>query len=112
MHSTFGTVLFAYGIPGLALFVTLLAVIFWRAPLAHALYSLPIWAYGITHQGLRDTMLWVFLGLVFGLAHYGRSSDRQRAARPVETDGRLAAGLRPPLPTPFGVRAPQRSPRA
>lgn len=73
MHSTLGTVLFSYGIIGLLLFFGFLVVVFRRAPLVHILYSLPIWAYGLTHQGLRETMLWMFFGLVFGLAHYVRS---------------------------------------
>jgi hypothetical protein len=111
MHSTFGTVLFSYGIVGLTLFLALLAMVFWRAPLAHALYSLPIWAYGVTHQGLRDTMLWVFLGLVFGLAHYGRSADRRAAARPRSDDGGLLAGPRTVPQRPVGGRMPERSAR-
>ncbi len=77
LHSTLGTVLFSYGIVGFALFLAFLAVVFRRAPLAHMLYSLPIWAYGMTHQGLRATMLWVVLGLVFGLAYYARSTSTQ-----------------------------------
>jgi hypothetical protein len=111
MHSTFGTVLFAYGIVGLTLFLSLLAVIFWHAPVAHVLYSLPVWAYGITHQGLRDTMLWVFLGLVFGLAHYGRSADKRSAATPVRGDRGVLVGSPDAVPTSFSARPPQRSPR-
>jgi hypothetical protein len=110
MHSTLGTMLFAYGIVGLTLFLSLLALVFWRAPLAHALYSLPIWMYGITHQGLRDTMLWVFLGLVFGLAHYGRSSAEQGARQPA-SDAALLAGSRNAPRASLGIRAPQRAPR-
>jgi hypothetical protein len=60
MHSTLGTVLFSYGIVGFSLFCALLLTVFRRAPRIYALYSLPIWAYGMTHQGLRDTMLWGF----------------------------------------------------
>ena len=77
MHSTLGTVLFSYGVIGFSFFLVFLAMVFRRAPLAHMLYSLPIWAYGMTHQGLRDTMLWIFFGLVFGLAHYARSARPQ-----------------------------------
>jgi hypothetical protein len=78
MHSTLGTLLFSYGIIGFSLFVWLLVMVFRRAPLAYKLYSLPIWAYGMTHQGFRDTMLWVFLGIVFGMAHYARSASPQQ----------------------------------
>jgi hypothetical protein len=95
MHSTLGTVLFSYGIVGFSLFLALLAVVFRRAPLAHMLYSLPIWSYGLTHQGLRDTMLWVFLGMVFGLSHYVRSASPRAVAgayRGVERGPGLLAG--------------------
>jgi len=78
MHSTFGTVLFSYGIIGLFLFCALLLMVFRQVPMAFRLYSLPIWAYGVTHQGLRDTMLWVFLGTVFGVAHYARSASPEQ----------------------------------
>jgi hypothetical protein len=110
MHSTLGTVLFAYGIVGFTLFLSLVALVFWRAPLAHALYSLPIWAYGMTHQGLRDTMLWVFLGLVFGLAHYGRSSVRRSAGQPA-SDAALLAGSRNASRASLAIHTPQRAPR-
>lgn len=95
LHSTLGTVLFSYGIVGFALFLALLAVVFRRAPLAHALYSLPIWMYGMTHQGLRDTMLWVFLALVFGLARY--------APRPLSRDPTGRSPM-PALPISRGTR--------
>jgi hypothetical protein len=78
MHSTFGTVLFSYGIGGLALFLGLLWMIFRRAELRHLAYFLPACLYGITHQGLRFTLLWVFLGLVFARAVYYEPRIRQR----------------------------------
>jgi hypothetical protein len=109
LHSTFGTVLFSYGIVGFVLFLALLVVVFRRAPLTHALYSLPIWMYGMTHQGLRDTMLWIFLGLVFGLAHYGCSVDRRAAAQPASNDTEPQGGARTARARPVGVRTPERS---
>jgi len=84
LHSTLGTVLFSYGLVGFSLFVGLIVMVFRRAPLAHKLYSLPIWTYGLTHQGLRDTMLWVFFGIVFGMAHYVRSPKPQRTVAALE----------------------------
>jgi hypothetical protein len=87
IHSTFATILFSYGIVGLVFFCGLLAMVFRQAPRRHMLYSLPIWAFGMTHQGLRDTMLWVFLGLVFGQAHYGRTRSPVAARRPASGAG-------------------------
>jgi hypothetical protein len=70
MHSTFGTVLFSYGILGSTFFLAILWRVFRRASFWHLLYFGPICLYGLTHQGLRFTLLWVFLGLVFSAAHY------------------------------------------
>jgi hypothetical protein len=108
LHSTLGTVLFSYGLIGFFLFFGLLVMVFRRAPLACMLYSLPIWAYGLTHQGLRDTMLWVFLGMVFGMAHYvwaqgpAADSDSTGAERAPPRVGQRprAASLRRPLGRP------------
>ncbi len=97
MHSTLGTVLFSYGAVGFALFAVTMALIFRPAPWAHILYSLPIWAYGVTHQGLRFATFWVFFALVFGTAHYLAGS------RPAE-----AAPGRAPV---IDLRSPSLSPR-
>lgn len=70
-HSTFGTVLMSYGLIGLGLFGTLLFVIFVRAPLASIAYLGPVLLYSITHMGLRFSIFWVFLGLVYAQARYG-----------------------------------------
>ena len=70
MHSTPGTILFSYGLPGLFLFVALCCSIFRRTKMRHVAYFLPICLYGLTHQGLRATLLWVFLGLVFCTTRY------------------------------------------
>jgi hypothetical protein len=97
LHSTLGTVLFSYGYIGSLLFCALLFFVFRRAPLSHMLYTLPIWAYGMTHQGMRDTMFWVVLGLVFGLARYAQSASPVIAPSAAEARQRLlpAHGLRP-----------------
>lgn len=105
MHSTLGTVLFSYGIVGFSLFVMLLAVVFRGAPLAFMLYSLPIWAYGMTHQGLRTTMLWIFLGMAFGMSHYARSPRRQQTVVAPEAFGPDPASVRGQALRPSGARS-------
>jgi hypothetical protein len=97
LHSTLGTVLFSYGYIGSFIFCALLFIVFRRAPLSHMLYTLPIWAYGMTHQGLRDTMFWVVLGLVFGLARYAQSASPVIAPSSAKARQPLlpAHGLRP-----------------
>jgi hypothetical protein len=81
LHSTWGTLLFSYGIAGFLSFMTMIVIVFRRAPWRHLLYFMPIAFYGLTHQGLRFSMLWVFFGLVFGLAHSGDFAP-SRAVRP------------------------------
>lgn len=67
-HSIWGTIIYGYGIAGTLTFFGLLYVVFRRAMIRHFVYFLPMAAYGITHQGLRFSMLWIFFGIVFGLA--------------------------------------------
>jgi hypothetical protein len=98
-------VLFSYGIVGFSLFVVLLIVVFRRAPLAYMLYSLPIWIYGLTHQGLRTTMLWVFLGMAFGMAHYVRSPSARQTAEVPEAYGADPASVRGHALRPSGARS-------
>jgi O-antigen ligase len=70
-HSSIGTILVSYGLIGFGLFGLLLFVIFVRAPLASTAYFGPIMLFSITHMGLRDSIFWVFLGLVYAQARYG-----------------------------------------
>lgn len=72
LHSTPGNILFSYGFVGLGLFIFLLATVFSRVPLASLLYMGPIMAYSLTHMGLRFSLLWIFFGLVYAQARYGR----------------------------------------
>jgi hypothetical protein len=68
VHSTLGVVLFAYGIPGTALFLLFL----WRlarADPAHVLTLIvPLLVYGLAHNGLRFSLLWFCLAVVYGTA--------------------------------------------
>lgn len=65
IHSSFGTIIFCYGFIGLFLFLRFLTGVFKGASWLDLLYFVPIFVYSITHQGLRDTLFWVFLGTVF-----------------------------------------------
>jgi hypothetical protein len=89
IHSTFATVLFSYGILGLVLFLLLLWLIFRHAKLRYFVYFVPICLYGLTHQGLRFTLLWIFLGLVFARTRY----DQPRAATASHASPDWTAGV-------------------
>ena len=67
IHSTFGTIIFCYGILGLTLFLRLLKKVFQYSTRFELLYFVPVLVYSITHQGLRSTLLWVFLACIFAV---------------------------------------------
>lgn len=70
LHSTWGTVLFCYGIAGLLALFSILWTAFRYAPWRHLLYFVPVALYGLTHQGLRFSLFWIFCGLVLGVSRY------------------------------------------
>lgn len=84
LHSSWATVLFSYGAVGLGLLVWFL----WRAlrllrP-ADWLFLVPVFWYGLTHQGLRFRLFWVFIALVCVTAFHERltAARRARSMRP------------------------------
>ncbi len=70
LHSSFGTILFCYGIVGVLLF----GVFFWRlvqgAPPRLTFMLVPVLLYAVAHQGLRFTMFWVVLACFAVLKRY------------------------------------------
>jgi hypothetical protein len=78
MHSSWGTVLFSYGIPGSALFLLFLGYLFVQSGIYSLLYFLPVTFYGLTHNGIRFTLLWVFLAFLLCAAHEARRASLER----------------------------------
>ena len=106
MHSTLGTILFCYGMVGLTMFGLLLYQIFRKALIRHFFYFGPLLMYGMTHQGLRLTSIWLALGLSF------RSGQRDLAEEersPLQT-GRIEPAARRHVGarTPGAARWPDR----
>lgn len=77
IHSTFGTLLFCYGIIGLGLFCLFLWGLFRRHPWYFIQFASPLLLYSITHNGLRFTPFWIVLAL-FTLPVIDRSRSKQR----------------------------------
>ena len=63
IHSTFGTVIFGYGILGFILFSSFLLKLF-RNNFVSIITFTPIFLYWLAHNGLRFPLLWVLLSLV------------------------------------------------
>jgi hypothetical protein len=93
LHSTWGTVLFSYGVAGLLAFLTILWAAFRHAPLRYKFYFIPIALYGLTHQGLRFSLFWIFLGLVIGVSRYRGTARGPAAVRAeIGPDAAIARG--------------------
>ncbi len=63
LHSTLGTILFSYGVVGFTLFAMFVAQVA-RVTKWHFVYTMPMWIYGLTHQGARFTLMWVLLAVI------------------------------------------------
>ncbi|MBX3504013.1 MAG: hypothetical protein KF895_00940 [Parvibaculum sp.] len=74
LHSSFGTIVFSYGIVGILLVLVLVIAVFRRVPLHVLAIAVGPALYQVTHQGLRTTFLWIFLALV--LSYGGRAAHR------------------------------------
>jgi hypothetical protein len=64
IHSSFGLLLFCYGIPGLTLFFMFLGAVVRSSGMSTAIYLIPAMAYGLTHMGLREGLFWLLLAQV------------------------------------------------
>jgi hypothetical protein len=61
LHSSFGSVLFAYGILGAALFSIFMARVFANTSFRDKAFLVAGLSFALAHQGLRSTMFWVVL---------------------------------------------------
>ncbi|WP_111414442.1 hypothetical protein [Billgrantia lactosivorans] len=82
IHSSFVSMLFSYGIPGLGLFLATIFVALRRAPLY-------VWAgvagpliYSLSHYGLRSTLFWMVLVLCWHCYRDGRAEQRSAVVTP------------------------------
>lgn len=67
IHSTLGTLLFSYGIVGLLGFLAFLFMALKRSDFVGALAIAGPLVYSLAHHGLRNTVFWILIMLVFAL---------------------------------------------
>ncbi|MBA3538042.1 MAG: hypothetical protein H0T79_00290 [Deltaproteobacteria bacterium] len=84
IHSSAGTVLFSYGMVGVALFLAFIWRVLRGAPLRSSLILLPPLIYGFAHQGLRFTMLWVLLAIFVALKGPAKALASKKSSTPPE----------------------------
>ena len=84
LHSSAGTIFFCYGFVGSTVFLWFFFQLVRVAKFRQMLMLGPVVAYGLSHQGMRVTLLWIFLALFVSLAEKGISFRRAppRSARP------------------------------
>ncbi|MBI1945843.1 MAG: hypothetical protein HYS27_09115 [Deltaproteobacteria bacterium] len=82
LHSSVGTLVFSYGVVGAALF----CVFLWRAlrctPWSDLLFFLPIFLYGLTHQGLRFRLFWITVAVACMLGVEAQQAGARRRRVP------------------------------
>lgn len=77
IHSTFGTLIFSYGIPGTILFFIFAFHVFRSSSVMELMYIIPVTAYSVTHQGFRSTLFWVFLACIYIINFEKRKSKAE-----------------------------------
>lgn len=64
LHSGIATLLFCYGISGSVIFGFFLLAILRRLPAIYWVLMFALLFYGLTHQNIRFSLFWLFLGLI------------------------------------------------
>jgi len=91
-HSTPGTLLFSYGAVGACFAAAFLVGIGRRAGVYGLAYLVPAMLYGLTHQGLRFSTLWLLLGVIGALRAPPRTArQRARSARRIDASPAVSA---------------------
>lgn len=97
IHSSYGNILFSYGLVGLALFFMLLISVLHRASLSLWMVACAPLLYSVTHMGLRFTAFWLLLAIIYASPSWERLEGKPGAAR--QPSSRKKKGLRP-IPAP------------
>jgi hypothetical protein len=93
LHSSLGTLFFSYGVIGTLLFAGFLFHAARRGGVLALLQLTPAALYGLAHQGLRFSLVWVMVALIISVRSSGRTSCAQATeiTRTTAAPGNLAA---------------------
>lgn len=64
LHSTLGNIQISYGIVGLLLFCSFLITVLKKNKFKNTYVVIFILIYGLTHNGIRNTLFWILLGVI------------------------------------------------
>jgi hypothetical protein len=92
LHSSFGTILFCYGIIGIGFFAGAVVTLCRRVRWEEVFCLVPVFVYGLAHHGLRATLFWALVAFLCCLA---RSSQTQDIPEPVGTGSAVPQAEQP-----------------
>lgn len=72
LHSTLGNIQISYGIIGTIIFLRLLYVCLKNIKFRYWYIILAVMVYGMTHNGIRDSIFWILLAFIFESYKYNR----------------------------------------
>lgn len=75
LHSTLGTIQFSYGIVGTILFMSVLFSSLYRDKFQYWYIIMAILIYGLSHNGLRNSIFWILLGLLIGYENLNKNNN-------------------------------------
>ncbi len=75
LHSGIATLIFSYSIFGFAFFLMFLGSVFYRLPWHYTAMLIPIFLYGLSHQNIRFSYFWVFLGLAYSWHFFQKEEE-------------------------------------
>lgn len=84
IHSTFLTILFSYGLIGTGAFAAAVWRLYRLSSQGCFVYVLPPFFYGLTHQGLRFSFLWLLLAVIAVLGVTRWRAATERSPRPAK----------------------------
>jgi hypothetical protein len=80
LHSSFGTIIFSYGVIGAALLSVFFVALFRKTDLRTLMIFAPLFLFGFVHNTFRFSFFWMVLGLAYAV--HGLHSQPRPAAEP------------------------------
>lgn len=74
IHSSYGNLIFSYGIVGLTIFMVLVIYLLYKAPFHVSLMTMAPLFYSISHMGLRSSYFWILLSLIYYFYIYNQNN--------------------------------------
>ncbi|HWO25206.1 MAG TPA: hypothetical protein VNO30_40985 [Kofleriaceae bacterium] len=102
IHSSAGMLIFSYGLVGTSIFLWFVFRVLSGARLGASMMLAPIVTFTVAHHGLRDSMLWMVLGIFLTLKHQRARAPAQAVvvtpSAPVATPPAKPPPASPPAP--------------